>query len=1134
MLNKKIMALIILLVSLLAISAVSAADNVTSDVVYVNETSRDVIKGTTDEVVFIENNCTTEVDFDLLNGKGYEIDDNTINFNVKELNTPYYDNDYYIIDYTDGKNTKEISFKWRDTYQYSYDLNLTANSNYNYTFYGHYHVVGHLHGQPWTYGLYTNSNLVLQGNFKTDDYGNIVDFVHDQHLKIVLSNYNNSCTITSISKPSIDLFNLNGVTLGLSRGKNLLMGNNIVDEYYIGNNYDKNYVKKVFNIFVHDNSNKKTFRELATKINSGKSEIVLDCDYRYNATVDSDYQSGITISSNIIINGNGHVIDGNGESKIFRIWGNVVLKNITFTNVLSSSTNNAGAIYCRGYDATIENCRFTNISVKYGVGIINSNCENLKIDGCYFESNYAKESPLIELFRNAIINNCTFINNYNTIISVTIFATNSQISNCLFINNNGTCIKGEGNEYNVINCSLINNYANNGVAFCRGNGGLYKNCSFINNSALYSGGAIFWAGDEGNVSDCTFINNTVTKFMDWRNGDGGAIFWSGNDGTLENCIFINNSASKYAGAVSWTGEYGHIDNCIFINNTPNNKISNTTIISKKQLSLNSSLKYVFYYAHLNPIYITISNMSDNLQITSPIIINMNNGIKNKNISVYVINDVVCLFDEISDLDVGDWAVNAIFRGDDNYYSCNATFIVTINPMISSLTIVSNDTNVGKETILITNICDELNSTINEGYVIFYDGETNIGELRVQGGTATLGYTPTTAGEHKITAIFNSNNYLSSNNTKKVNVKKASTTISTSNITVVYNDDQFLIVTLNDDSGNPIGGATLSININGTQTFDTDENGQVKVSTADLDSGTYVTSIIFEGNINYEKSTSFAEVIVMKADSQIIMDDLNSIIGQNLTITANVVSNNLPINGSIVTFYDAKTKIGESNVINGVATLTYTPSKEGEYTITAIYEETTNYKSSNITVTLAVSDYSNVIAANVNVVYSASSYYTIKIYGTDGKPASGASVVIKVNGKKVTTVKTNSKGIATYKPTQTPGSYKISATALGKSITKTLTVKHVVTLKTVTLKKSAKKLTLQATLAKVNGKYLKKKTITFKINGKKVASAKTNSKGVAKITIKNPSVVKKLKVGKKVTYQATYLKDTVKKTAKIKK
>ena len=90
----------------------------------------------------------------------------------------------------------------------------------------------------------------------------------------------------------------------------------------------------------------------------------------------------------------------------------------------------------------------------------------------------------------------------------------------------------------------------------------------------------------------------------------------------------------------------------------------------------------------------------------------------------------------------------------------------------------------------------------------------------------------------------------------------------------------------------------------------------------------------------------------------------------------------------------------------------------------------------------------------------------------------------------------------------------------------------VSLKKVTVKKSAKKLVLTATLKKVNGKYLKKKTVTFKFNGKKY-KAKTNKKGVAKVTIKS-SVLKKLKVGKKIKYQVTYLKDTVKRTVKVKK
>lgn len=92
-------------------------------------------------------------------------------------------------------------------------------------------------------------------------------------------------------------------------------------------------------------------------------------------------------------------------------------------------------------------------------------------------------------------------------------------------------------------------------------------------------------------------------------------------------------------------------------------------------------------------------------------------------------------------------------------------------------------------------------------------------------------------------------------------------------------------------------------------------------------------------------------------------------------------------------------------------------------------------------------------------------------------------------------------------------------------------KITLTLKTIKVKKSAKKLVLQATLKK--GKTpLKSKKITFKFNGKKY-TVKTNKKGVAKIIIKK-SVLKKLKAGNKVKYQATYGKITKKVTVKVKK
>ena len=87
------------------------------------------------------------------------------------------------------------------------------------------------------------------------------------------------------------------------------------------------------------------------------------------------------------------------------------------------------------------------------------------------------------------------------------------------------------------------------------------------------------------------------------------------------------------------------------------------------------------------------------------------------------------------------------------------------------------------------------------------------------------------------------------------------------------------------------------------------------------------------------------------------------------------------------------------------------------------------------------------------------------------------------------------------------------------------------LKKVKVKQSAKKLSLKATL-KINNKVAKSKKITFKFNGKKIV-AKTNKKGVA--TAKIPAkILKKLKAGKKITYAASYGKNTKKVTVKVQK
>ena len=200
---------------------------------------------------------------------------------------------------------------------------------------------------------------------------------------------------------------------------------------------------------------------------------------------------------------------------------------------------------------------------------------------------------------------------------------------------------------------------------------------------------------------------------------------------------------------------------------------------------------------------------------------------------------------------------------------------------------------------------------------------------------------------------------------------------------------------------------------------------------------------------------------------------------------------------------------------------------GTYVITTVYNNQT-YEN-NVTVKLD-SKNCKAVAENIAVDYASGSHFTVKVVSSDGKVAvAGESVIFIFNGDAIT-AKTDNKGIAKIKITQTPGTYTIKTVFNGKTYTNKVTVKQVLKTSKVTVKKTAKKFTLKAKL-KINGKLVKGKLITFKFNGK-TYKVKTNSKGIAQKTL-NKNVIKKLKKGKKYTVKVTYLKDTIKTTVKVK-
>ena len=464
--------------------------------------------------------------------------------------------------------------------------------------------------------------------------------------------------------------------------------------------------------------------------------------------------------------------------------------------------------------------------------------------------------------------------------------------------------------------------------------------------------------------------------------------------------------------------------------------------------------------------------------------------------------------------IGDYTINVNVT---NKYLFEKELVYNIQIIQASTNITANVEDINCTEIATINIIGSV-----DGTAIVKIDENNTKTINITKNTTTpVTFENLTAGTHSVSVVLkpsNDNYNESTCNTEfKVSKKQAAINIACEEKIV---EGSTLTVNIT------IPNATGKVKVNGKETNLV--NGKATVELTDLALGDNTITAIYNGDDIYTNATASSKVNVYpKADANLKVSASDIQVGETAVI-------NIEINAK--TTGDVTVDGKKVTVNNGKATYSITDLKEGNYKVIVKFAGDKYYKQAEKTVAFKVNALPSIepkiVSKNITtVLYTAKGKYTVTVYGKDGKPANGTEVIFEIKGKQDKKT-TDSNGVAKYTVTRTPGTYDITTTALGVSITKTLKVKHLVTLKKVTPKKSAKKLTLQATLAKVNGKYLKGKTITFKFNGKKY-KAKTNSKGIAKYTIKS-TILKKLKVGKKITYQATYLKDTVKQTVKVKK
>ena len=470
-----------------------------------------------------------------------------------------------------------------------------------------------------------------------------------------------------------------------------------------------------------------------------------------------------------------------------------------------------------------------------------------------------------------------------------------------------------------------------------------------------------------------------------------------------------------------------------------------------------------------------------------------------------------------DLAAGSYTAKAIYEGDENFLASEKTiaFAVSQGKMNPRLSLSVENICIGQDAVILVSI----NRNITSGVTVRVDGKDY--DVEITDGQGSVTIADLGVDTYTVTATFEENeNFISSVKTATFAVSKLPGEVSITVGSSYFVGDSFDIVVANSSAVNvTINGVSYSV-----------AGGKVVVDTAALALGEYTVVASVAENDKYLANSTTATFKIIKRDAGLVVSANNITAGEIEVISITINEN---VTGSVVCSFENVTI--PVNISQGKGNITLEGLAAGAYTVNVTFVGDSKFAAAERTVSFTVSIPSvvypaKIVAKDLSAYYNKVSY-SVTVYGTDGNVAAGLQVIFKVNGKKVGSAKTNSKGVATIKLKQVPKTYKITSEALGVNVTKKLTVKQVLTLKKVKVKKSAKKLVLTATL-KEGKKAIKGKKLTFKFNGKKF-KAKTNKKGVAKVTVKK-KVLKKLKVGKKVKYQVTYLKDTVKKSVKVKK
>ena len=716
---------------------------------------------------------------------------------------------------------------------------------------------------------------------------------------------------------------------------------------------------------VKSSANNLCFRDLNQTINSGNSSIVLDADYVFNPSTDSDFITlgGIIAERDLTIDGNGHYIDcGNQIRFLSSSSFSITLQNINIIN--GNVSKFGGAVYIFKANGSFINSTFTGNYGEYGGAVYIYSGSGTFIDS-------------------------SFVNNNGT-YGGAVYLTNSSgtFIHSSFSGNNGEfggAVYDYGSDCSLVNSSFSGNMGNyGGVIYVYG-----SNCSLVNSSFSNN------VGDRGGVvyihrSTGSFVNSTFTR----NNGiAGGALCIEDANCSLINSLFSDNNAIRYGGAVFLQSSVGSfINSSFFANNavvggavyiyygnyrftdsscTGNNASygggafyingGNASFIKNSFNANNGTCGGAFYFEKGYGNFIS-TIFTDNYAGFSggAIFVNDSTGLIVLNItkSVFKLN-----FGNI----VYKKSIDNIFVDDDTKSLSDLDLI----RKYAHLAVEVNNYTYGTTGSIICNVTSFDETVVMDGLVyMIINNKTYVGNII--NGSGNIEFTDLNAGNYTVSIIYNGSSTFAKTMLQSVNftVDKATTTITAKDATFIVNYDGDYKVIFN-----PIvPGVEVSFTLKGQKigSVITDKSGVIHLKLTatrlkKVGAGTRNLIVHFAGNDNYKNLKVTAKITINRETTKFI--NVKSVkkyyksTAKTMQLTSTLKNSKNKILKNQIVYFKVNNKKTYKVKTNskGVAKLTLNLNmikkckinKKGKYAFTVTYKTSKTYKNATKKGTLIV-------------------------------------------------------------------------------------------------------------------------------------------------------------------------------------